>query len=147
MKVIVLRDHKNLGKKFDIVEVKDGYARNYLIPNGIARIATEGQIKEIEQLKRLHNEKITRNKEMAQSLAQKLEGLALKASLKIGSKGKSFGSITAAEVAELLAAQGIKISKKLLSYDWPIKEPGVYTIGVKLHSQVSGQFKLWVGEE
>ncbi len=147
MKIVLLKDVKNVGRAFDIIDVRDGFARNYLIPKKFARLATPGKIREIENLKRQYTDKLNRERSVAQTLAQKLEGLALKASLKMGSKGKSFGSITAAEVAELLSGQGIKLSKKMLNYEWPIKEPGVYSVAVRLHPDISCQFKLWVGEE
>jgi len=147
MKIVLLKDVKNVGQAFDIVDVKAGFGRNYLIPKKLACLASAGKIREIENLKQHYTDKLNRERSLAQSLAQKLEGLALKASLKMGSKGKSFGSITAAEVAELLEGQGIKLSKKMLNYEWPIKEPGVYSVGVRLHPDISCQFKLWVGEE
>lgn len=147
MKVVLLQDIPSIGRAFEIIDVKDGYARNYLIPKKMAERATPGKIKDIEHRKKFYSAQMEQKISKAQALAQKLDGLALKASLKIGTKGKSFGSITAAEVAELLEAQGIRLNRRLLGYEWPIKAPGVYTITAKIHAQISCEFKLWVGEE
>ncbi|MEO0072491.1 MAG: 50S ribosomal protein L9 [candidate division WOR-3 bacterium] len=131
MKIILLQDYERLGKKGDIVTVKDGFARNYLIPKGIAIRATEKELAEIEKTKEELLARLERRRQKQEMLAQKLQELELKAELKMGRRG-AFGAITNTDIAELLQAQGIKIDRHKILLTRPIKDPGIYDISVNL---------------
>ncbi|MCS7258994.1 MAG: 50S ribosomal protein L9 [candidate division WOR-3 bacterium] len=131
MKIILLEDYERLGKKGDIVTVKDGYARNYLIPKGIAIRATDKEISEIEKTKEELLARLERRKQKQEKLAEKLKELELTAQLKMGRRG-AFGAITNTDIAELLKAQGININRHKIILPRPIKDPGIYEIPVNL---------------
>ncbi len=148
MKVILLKDIKELGKTGEIKELADGYARNYLIPRGMAAEATKEKIKETEE----KNLKVQKNKQkeilVAEDLKQKLQGKTIKISLKTGGGDKLFGAVTTKEVAELLDKQlKIKIDKKKIEFTEPIKHLGEYEIKIKLYPAVQAEVKLVVSPE
>lgn len=138
MEIILKQDMFNLGGKDDIVKVKDGYARNYLIPRGIAINATEAAKKiHAENIKqRAH--KMAKVKEEAQAYAEKMQGLSLTIGAKTSSKGKIFGSVNTIQISEALAAKGFNVERKnIFIKEDLIKEVGNYTAKVKLHKEVS----------
>lgn len=148
MKVILLKDIKELGKTGEIKELADGYARNYLIPRGMAAEATKEKIKETEE----KNLKVQKNKQkeilVAEDLKQKLQGKTIKISLKTGGGDKLFGAVTTKEIAELLDKQlKIKIDKKKIEFAEPIKHLGEYEIKIKLYPAVQAEVKLVVSPE
>ncbi|MEO0102807.1 MAG: 50S ribosomal protein L9 [candidate division WOR-3 bacterium] len=143
MKVILKKEVPNLGKEGEIVNVRDGYARNYLIPQNLALPATPSLIKHWEEIQRQKEAKIIRMKEKAQEYAKKIDGLILKIELPLGEEG-SFGRITAGDIAELLKNEGIMIDKKEIILEEPIKSPGVYDITVRLGPEIKTILKLWV---
>ncbi|NMG67831.1 50S ribosomal protein L9 [Azoarcus indigens] len=137
MQIILLEKVVNLGGLGDVVKVKDGYARNYLIPQGKAKRATESNLAEFEarrvELERLQAEKLA----SAQELAGKLEGLMVQITRKAGMDGRLFGSVTNADVAEALAAQGFEIERSSIRMpDGPLKQMGDAQLEVALHSDV-----------
>lgn len=137
MEIILKQDIQNLGYKDDIINVKDGYARNYLIPNGYAINATASAKKvHAENLKqRAHKEEQIKNE--AQAIAEKLEGVSLSIGAKASSKGKIFGSVNTIQLAEALKEQGFDIDRKMISIkEELIKEVGKYTAKVRLHKEV-----------
>jgi large subunit ribosomal protein L9 len=144
MKLILNQDVEHLGKIGQIVDVKSGYGRNFLIPRDMALPADEKnktalahQLKAIEKRKtKLHGE--------AKSLAAKIEKTSVTVSKKVGEDEKIFGSVTTAELETLLAAEGIRVSKKDISFGEEIKKVGVYSANVKIHSEVTAKFKVWV---
>jgi large subunit ribosomal protein L9 len=147
MKVILIKDVDSLGKRDTVVEVKDGFARNYLLPKKLALRATEANIKGHQKsLERFakHAEKI---RKMNMGLAERINTLNLKTSIKMGVDGKSFGSITTASLVDLLKEEGLEIDKKHIVLDEPIKHPGIYDVTVRLPEKVSAVFKLVVLEE
>jgi large subunit ribosomal protein L9 len=138
MEIILKQDVPNLGNKNDIVTVKDGYAINYLIPRGIAIMATRSAKKMYEEIARQRAHKEEKLKEEAEELAKKLEGLKLEIGAKTSSKGKIFGSVNTLQIAEELQKQGIEVDRKNVEInEEPIKEVGTYTATVKLHRDVS----------
>jgi len=138
MEIILKQDVDNLGHKNDIVTVKDGYANNYLIPKGMAIIATPSARKMYEEIARQRAHKEEKEKEKAEELAKQLDGLALEIGAKTSSKGKIFGSVNTLQIAEELNKKGIEVDRKNIEIkEEPIKEVGTYTATVKLHKEVS----------
>jgi large subunit ribosomal protein L9 len=147
MKVVFMKDVKGQGKKGEIKEVSEGYARNFLIPNGHAKLATDSAMKELEGQKKAEQKRKDREKEEAQALAKKLSELTVVIKAKSGEGGRLFGSITSSKVADELAKLKIVIDKRKLVLDEPIRTLGVAEIPVKLHTEVSGKLRVQVVEE
>ncbi|MEO0136564.1 MAG: 50S ribosomal protein L9 [candidate division WOR-3 bacterium] len=147
MKVILTKDVPRLGKKDEILEVKDGYARNYLFPNKLAIPATPGNIRGLEKNKQRFSQGMAKIRKLSEEIAEKLNNLSLKTTIKTGIDGKSFGAISSLDIVELLKAENIEIDKKQIVLEEPIKHPGVYDITVRLPQQVTAVFKLVVVEE
>ncbi len=144
MEVILRQTVENVGKPGDVVDVKAGFARNYLIPRGLAFPATEGYKKQIAQQKaRLEAAEAERVK-AAQDIASRLEQVSLTFSARVGEEEKLFGSVTAADIAEQLHAQGFDIEKRQIELHEPIKSLGVYRIPVRLHAEVHPEIRVWV---
>lgn len=146
MKVVLLKDVKNKGKKGEIVNVNDGYAQNYLIPNGLAVSASSSAINEANQAKQANAYKEEQNVKNAKEMAEKLQGKEYTIKVKSGANGKIFGSVTNKEVAELLEKQGFAIDKKKIEID-SIKSLGIYNVKIKLYVGVSTSIKLNVVAE
>lgn len=146
MKVVLLKDVKNKGKKGEIVNVNDGYAQNYLIPNGLAVSASSSAINEANQAKQANAYKEEQNVKNAKEIAEKLQGKEYTIKVKSGANGKIFGSVTNKEVAELLEKQGFAIDKKKIEID-SIKSLGIYNVKIKLYVGVSTSIKLNVVAE
>jgi len=144
MKIILREDVPDLGAIGDIVTVKDGYARNYLIPNQMAVQASTKNLHQLEHQKRLIESHKTRIRQEASTLAEQLEGVSCTIPMLVGEQDKLFGSVTAKDIEEALAQEGIKLSRKRIILDEPIKSLGVYTIDVRLHQEVTGKLKVWV---
>lgn len=143
MKVILKADVKGLGKKGDIVNTSDGYARNYLFPKGAATEATEGNLKVQEAIKAKEAKKKAEETESARELGKKIGGLSITISVKTGENGKLFGSITSKDIAEELKKQhGIDIDKKKFVLDEAIKTSGEYTVEVKVYPEISAKLKV-----
>ena len=148
MKVILKEDVKSLGKKGEIVNVSDGYAKNKLIPGKLAVEATGKNLNDLK-LQKQHEDKVAQeNLEAAQELAKNLEGKTVKVSVKAGEGGKVFGSVSSKEVAKATADQlGYEIDKKKLSMPEPLKTLGFHEVTVKLHPKVSAVIRVNVVEE
>ncbi len=142
MKVILRQDFENLGKFGDIVNVRDGYARNFLIPRKIALPATPGNIKMIENEKRQKAFKLERERLSAQQLAEKLAGLEITIPMRAGENERLFGSVTAQMIANEIAKMGIEIERRKILLDEPIKSLGNYEVVVKLHPEVTAKVKV-----
>jgi large subunit ribosomal protein L9 len=144
MEIILRQAVENLGKTGDVVNVKPGYARNYLLPHGLAYEATPGNLKRIQQerdrLEAAENER----RGTAQGLAEKLEQVSLTFSARVGDEGKLFGSVTATDIAQQLEAQGYHIEKRQIDLHEPIKALGVYRVPVRLHADVKPEVRVWV---
>jgi large subunit ribosomal protein L9 len=146
MKVILKDFVKGFGEKNDIVEVKNGYGRNYLIPQGLATIATPSAIKMAEENVRQAAHKQAKIKEDAQAIADKLEGLKLTVPTKAGSNGKIFGSVTNIQLAQSLAERGFEIDKRKISSS-DMKNIGEYKATISLHKEVSVEIDVEVVQE
>lgn len=145
MIVILLKDVKGSGKAGDVVKVSDGYARNMLIPKGLAKEATEGNVKNLEKQKALMEEKRLQDKERAEKLAETLKTSIVKIVTKGGDSGRLFGSITSKDIADELKKQhNITIDKKKFVMENPIKAVGDYEVEVKLFTEVAGKVKVSV---
>lgn len=143
MIVILTKDVKGAGKAGEVVKVSDGYARNMLIPRGLAREATEGNIRSLEKQKAIAEEKRAEQKAAAQEQAKKLENVTLQIASKGGDSGKLFGSITSKDIADALEAQeGIRVDKKKIDMDGPIRQAGDAVVTVKLFQDVSARLKV-----
>jgi len=144
MEVILREAVEKLGHPGDVVKVSPGFARNYLLPRGIAYEATPGNLKRIAQEKgRLEAAEDSR-RAAAQALADRLEPISLTFSARVGEEGKLFGSVTSADIAEQLEAQGVHIEKRVIDLHEPIRALGVYKVPVKLHADVKAEVKVWV---
>ena len=148
MKVILLKDVKNIGKKGEIKEVSDGYARNFLIPRRLAVKATEGNIKHLLDEKKQEKEKEERIRKRSEEILNKLSKKVWEIRVKAGSAGKLFGSLTSSSIAEMLSkATGEEIDKRWVKVKKPIKEIGTYEIDVKLPGGVRGKIKVKIERE
>ena len=144
MEIILRQAVENLGHPGDVVTVKNGYARNFLLPRGFAYEATPGNLKRIAaergRLEAAENER----RDSASELAKRLEEVQLTFSARVGEEGKLFGSVTSADIAEQLAAQGFTIERRLIDLHEPIKALGVYRVPIRLHADVKPEIRVWV---
>lgn len=144
MEVILQQSVEKLGSPGDVVKVSNGYARNYLLPRGIAVVATEGNKKQIEaQRQRLEAAEDSR-REQAQAQATTLEQVSLTFSARVGEEGKLFGSVTSSDIVQQLEALGHKVEKRQVDLHEPIKALGVYRVPIRLHADVKPEIKVWV---
>jgi len=144
MNVILRKDIENLGAMGEVVKVKDGYARNYLIPLQMAYFAAPGALKKLEQEKKHYLKRQEAEKSRAEALADKLGELQVSVAMKVGEEGKLFGSVTHAMIADELKLLGYSIDKRDINIIEPIKSLGIFNVKVKLHSQVQANLKIWV---
>lgn len=145
MKIILKADVKALGKKGQVFEVSDGYARNFLFPKGLAIEATSGNLNDIASKKVNEERKKEKEKQEAQALAAKLSAITIEVSTKTGEGGRLFGSVTNKEIAEALKAKhGVDLDKRKLEMKDPIKTLGTFTIQAKLHPEVTAQLQVQV---
>jgi len=144
MRIILRRDFEALGKAGDQVEVRDGYARNFLFPQDIALKASGNNIRRLEEEARLRNLKKNRALIKSKELAEKLKRLSITIPVKVGEEDKVFGSVTSQEIAQQLQEKGYEIDKKQILLETPIKALGIYDIPIKLHPDISTSVKLWV---
>jgi len=147
MKVILRKDFESIGKVGEVVEVKDGYARNYLIPQGIAFKADKKNIKLLEAEQQRFQLQLNKDKKSAEKLAEKLTNISCTATVSVGDEDKVFGSVTTQDISDLLKDKGFDIDRKKILLDEPIKALGIYTISIKLHTEVEAKIKLWVVKE
>jgi len=144
MKVILTDEIRGLGSRGDIVTVKDGYARNFLIPKNLAREATTGNLKSVEQQKKKWAALADQEKTVAQKAADSVKGMKITISKRVGEHGHLFGSVTANEIADALEAKGIEIDKRRIELAHPIKSVGLHDVDVRLHRDVSAHIQVEV---
>ena len=144
MEVILRQAVEKLGHTGDVVNVSNGYARNYLLPRGVAYVATEGNKRRIEQERQRLEAAEESRRAGARDLAEKLEQVSLTFSARVGEEGKLFGSVTSADIAAQLAAQGLPVEKRQIDLHEPIKALGVYRVPVRLHADVKPEVRVWV---
>lgn len=148
MKVVLLQDVKGQGKKDQIIDVSDGYARNFLLPKKLAAIADAAVMNDIKNKEAAKAHKIEMEKKEARELAEKLQSLTVKLKIQGGADGRVYGSVTTKDIAEALASQHkIEIDKRKIVLDAPIKNYGAYTLDVKLYPEISGKVNLVVVED
>lgn len=147
MQVILKEDVKNLGRIGDVVEVKDGYARNFLIPRGLAVEANPKNIKALEHEKRKIQEAAKKLRFSAEDLKSRIEGKTIVIKARAGEEDKLFGSVTAMDIADALKKEGIDIDKKKIIIEEPIKRLGDYSVTVKIHPEISAQLNIQVVSE
>ncbi len=147
MDVILVQQVKQLGAEGDVVTVADGYARNYLIPQGVAIVATKSNLKKVDDIKRRRLIEQQKEIEQAKQLAAKLAEISCTISMQVGEDEKLFGSVTTQDIAKALAKEGLEIDRRKLILEEPIRELGVFTVDVKLHHDVTGTLKVWVVQE
>jgi large subunit ribosomal protein L9 len=144
VKVLLLKDVKNIGKKGQVVEVKDGYARNFVLPSGAGVEATGGALKQSLDQKAAETRRKEKEHEEAEALAAKLSGVTVLLRHKAGEEGRLFGSVTNQEVAEGLNAMGYKVDKKKVELETPIRHVGRFTVKLKLQPQVVAEVTVVV---
>lgn len=144
MEVILHEDVPNLGEAGQIVNVKNGYARNFLLPRKLAVVADSKNVKMLEHQKKVVAAKQTRAKGKAQELAKKIGELSITVEREGGDEEKIFGSVTSMDIANALRGEGYVIDKRHIKLAEPIKKIGVYEVPVRLHAEVDGQVKVWV---
>ena len=147
MKVILKEDVQNLGQQGDVVEVKSGYARNYLMPKKLAILFTAQQQKSIEEAQRMEVRKLEREKDQLESILKEIKSLSLSLKMKSEDDDKLFGSVTKLDIVKLLEENGIKIDKKYIDLDSPIKTLGEHEVNVSFTKEMSESFTLSVEKE
>jgi len=147
MQVILLENVPSLGKAGDLVKVSDGYGRNYLIPQKKAILATEKSLKVIEHQKRQVQQRMEKTKKDVEKMGQRIEKLSCTFVKTVGESGKLFGSITSMDIESFLKENGIEVDRKKISLEEPIKNLGMFTVPIKLHSEVTANLKVWVVQE
>ena len=144
MKVILTEEIRGLGTRGDVVTVKDGYARNYLLPKNLAREASAGNLKQIEHERRKWALLAQQEKDVAQKAADKVKGVKITIEKRVGEHGHLFGSVTANEIADGLMAKGIEVDKRRIELEQPIKNLGVHDVDVRLHRDVTAKIQVEV---
>jgi large subunit ribosomal protein L9 len=147
MEVVLKKDYEKLGKAMDVVTVKDGYARNFLIPMGVAVIATDGNRKVVAESKKFGEKREEKKHKEAQLQAKQIEKIPCTIKVKVGEEEKLFGSVTTHEISEFLKKEGHDIDKKDIELEEPIKQLGVYSVKIALYKDVSANLKVWVVKE
>jgi large subunit ribosomal protein L9 len=144
MKIIVRKEHEKLGSIGTVVDVKDGYARNYLIPQGIAFPADDSHSRALEEEKKQTERRAGRALKTSEHLAGELEKVSLTIKMTVGEDEKLFGAVTSQMIADSLKEKGFDIDKRIIDLEEPIKALGIYTVNIKLHQAVTGRVKVWV---
>lgn len=144
MEVILRQAVDNLGHPGDVVDVSNGYARNYLLPRGVAFLATEGNKKRITQEKARLEAAEGQRRQAAQELADRLAEVSITFAARVGEEGKLFGSVTASDIAQQLEAQGHHVDRRVIDLHEPIRALGVYRVPLRLHADVRPEIKVWV---
>lgn len=144
MQIILTQDVPNLGSAGELVSVKPGYGRNYLVPRGLAVSATAANVHKLEHDKRVIAKKVAKEKAKAESIAEKISAMTLQFDRQVGEEDKLFGSVTSRDVAEMLKKNGVEIDHRWVVLDQPVKALGKYEVQVKLGSGVSATVKFFV---
>jgi len=147
MKVILRQEFAQLGHIGDVIDVKEGYARNYLLPRSIAYLATPSSMQRLEEEKKQQSRGVEKEKRTSEKLAAELEKVSITIQMKVGEDEKLFGSVTSQMIAESLKETGLTIDKRHIELEESIKALGIYTVNVKLPGSVIGNVKVWVVRE
>jgi large subunit ribosomal protein L9 len=144
MKIILLDDVTKVGRRGDVKDVSDGFARNFLIPKKLALSATAGNLKNLDHIKRQQDAKAGRIKADAESLRARIEGLAYEERRQASEEGKLFGSVTPQDIAEFLGRHGVTVERRRIQLDDPIKSLGATAVPIRLHPEVVAQLTVQV---
>ena len=147
MNIILTEDVAHRGSAGDMLKVKDGYARNYLIPKGMAIVATTENVKQLEHQKRQIQAKLSKLKKESEGIAREIESISCTIARAAGEEDKLFGSVTSADIYTSLKSEGIDVDKKKILLDEPIKSLGIFTVPIKIHTDVTANLKVWVVKE
>ncbi len=147
MKVILRKNIEQLGKVGQVIDVKDGYALNYLIPRGFAYVAVKGNVKAIVEEKKVIEKRELQELKNAQHLASELEKISVTIPIQVGEEDRIFGTVTSQMIADSLLEKGFEIDKRKIELEETIKTLGIYTANIKLHSSVNAKIKVWVVRE
>lgn len=147
MKVILRQNFEKVGQIGDVIDVRDGYARNYLIPRKIAYAALKGNIRSLEEEKKNLAKKRQQELILAENLASELEKVSVTIQVQVGEEDKIFGSVTNQMIADALKEKGYEIDRRKIEIEEPIKSLGIYGISIKLHPNVNANVKVWVVRE
>lgn len=144
MKVILMNDVEKLGKMGDVVDVAEGFARNYLFPKNLAINQTKDSLRVLEERKRRRARELEKEKAKVEELAKKISGTSFTIPVAAGEEDKLFGSVTAEDIIGVFLSENIEIDKRQLNIKEPIKKLGIYQIEVKLHPEITATAKIWV---
>jgi len=144
MEVILNQELDKIGKSGQVVKVKDGFARNFLIPNGLAVLSTAANLKKLEQERQKKGLELEKNKQAAEGLKDRLAKLSLTLPVLTQEEDKLYGSIVAQDIARLLKEEGLDIDKGSIVLEQPIKSLGIFVVPIKLHPEVLAEVKIWV---
>ena len=147
MKVILRKDTEKLGHLGEVVTVKDGYARNYLIPRELVYEATPYNLRQLEEEKKQHGRKAEKEKKASEAMAAQLEKVSVTIKMKVGEDEKLFGSVTSQMIAEALVEKGVTLDKRQIELDDSLKTLGIFDVPVKLQGGVTGKVKVWIVRE
>jgi large subunit ribosomal protein L9 len=147
MKVILRKDAEKLGKTGDVLVVKDGYARNFLIPRGIVYEATEGSLRQLDEEKKQLEKRSEKERKSSEGIAALLEKTSVTIKMKVGEEDKLFGSVTSQMISESLAEKGITLDKRQIELDDSLKTLGIFDVPIKLAAGVQGKVKVWIVRE
>ena len=147
MKIILTENVERLGEAGDIVEVKNGFARNYLLPRNLALSANKGNMAVYKEVRRQREAQGLREQREARVKAKKLENVSLNVAVTVGEGDRIFGSVTAQQIADLLTEQGHEIDRRIVQMEEPIRALGVYDVPIRLHPEVEVTVKVWVVKE
>ena len=147
MKVILRQNYESLGKVGEVIDVKDGFAQNFLLPRKIAYSARKGNVAALEVEKKSIAKKIEQELKTAESLASELEKVSVTIPVQVGEEDKIFGSVTTQMIADSLKEKGFEIDKRKIEIPDAIKSLGIYEVSIKLHSNVEAKIKVWVVRE
>ncbi|MDP8212276.1 MAG: 50S ribosomal protein L9 [Candidatus Zapsychrus exili] len=144
MEVILSEDIQSLGKVGEVIKVKDGYARNYLIPKKMAYVATPVNLRRIEQLEKKRKEEYEQGKQAALKLAEQLNKVSCTVNVEVNDLDKLYGAVTENEIVKAIEVEGFTIDRKDIIVEKPIEELGIFEIGIKLYDGVTAKIRLWV---
>jgi large subunit ribosomal protein L9 len=144
MEVILLEDVRNLGEMGEVVDVANGYGRNFLIPQGLAEPATAAKKSQIDHQLSVISARRDKEREAAQAVLSEIDGVSISVPARVAEEGKLYGSVNARDIAEVLGQQGYEVSRKQVELDEPIGELGIYKVPIKLASGIYAHIRLWV---
>lgn len=144
MKVILIDDIKDIGAMGDIIDVKDGFARNFLFPKNLAKEATGANLKVVEEIKKKKSLAAIREKKDSEGIKEKLSVISCTIPVEAGEDDKLFGSVTSQDISHAFELEGFSVDKRKIMLEEPIKKLGVYHVSVKLHPEVTAEVKVWV---